>query len=154
VAVYYLDTSALVKRYAHEQGSAWLLALTDPGQRHDLYTVRLTAPELVAALFRKARTGNISTADAASAAQIFRLDWRHGYFVLDATGPVTERAMDLAATHGIRGYDAVHLAAALTMQDRRLAMNLAPLTFISADDDQRGVASIAGLLVDNPNAYP
>ncbi len=154
MAVYYLDTSALVKRYAHEQGSAWTLAMTDPKQGHDLYTVRLTAPELVAALFRKARTGSISAADATSAAQLFRLDWRHGYFVLDATGPVTERAMDLASAHGVRGYDAVHLAAALTMQDRRIAMDLSPITFISADDDQRGVASIEGLLVENPNAYP
>ncbi len=128
--------------------------MTDPKQGHDLYTVRLTAPELVAALFRKARTGSISAADATSAAQLFRLDWRHSYLVLDATGPVTERAMDLAAAHGVRGYDAVHLAAAFIMQDRRVAMNLSPVTFISADDDQRSVANIEGLLIENPNAYP
>jgi hypothetical protein len=30
-ACYYLDASALVKRYALETGSAWIIELTDPG---------------------------------------------------------------------------------------------------------------------------
>jgi len=30
VAVYFLDSSALVKRYAQETGSAWIALLTDP----------------------------------------------------------------------------------------------------------------------------
>jgi len=65
VASYYLDTSALVKRYAREQGSAWVRMLLDPSARHALYTIRLTGPELVAALARKARTGEMTTANAA-----------------------------------------------------------------------------------------
>lgn len=60
MAVYYLDTSALVKRYALESGTTWIASLTDPAVGHDIYTVRLTGPEMVAALFRKARTGEIS----------------------------------------------------------------------------------------------
>ena len=40
MAAYYLDTSALVKRYAREQGSSWIGTLMDPAQGHDLYTVR------------------------------------------------------------------------------------------------------------------
>ena len=58
---YYLDTSALIKRYAREEGTAWMTTLTDPVQAHDLYTVRLTGPEMIAALFRKTRTGQYHT---------------------------------------------------------------------------------------------
>ena len=64
MAVYYLDTSALVKCYAREEGSAWIGALVDPAQGHDLYTVRVTAVEIIAALVRKARAGGIISADA------------------------------------------------------------------------------------------
>ncbi len=53
---YYRNTSALVKAYARESGSAWVGALIEPAQGHILYTVRLTGSEMVAALERKART--------------------------------------------------------------------------------------------------
>ena len=66
MAAYYLDTSALVKRYAQEIGTARVLSWTDPAQAHALYTVRVAGPELVAALFRQVRIGQITQADARS----------------------------------------------------------------------------------------
>lgn len=74
MAVYYLDTSALVKRYVQEQGTAWIGKLTDPATAHDLYTVRLAGPEMIAALFRKARIGQIAPSHAIQAAANFRTD--------------------------------------------------------------------------------
>jgi hypothetical protein len=52
----YVDTSALVKRYAREKGTTSIEDLTDPNGRHDIYTVILTGAELVAALFRRVCT--------------------------------------------------------------------------------------------------
>ena len=52
MASYYLDTSALVKCYALEAGTTWMNALREPDAGHTLYTVRLTGPELIAALSR------------------------------------------------------------------------------------------------------
>ncbi len=158
MASYYLDTSALVKRYAQEQGSAWARALADPAARHALYTIRLTGPELVAALARKARTGEMTAANASGAIQAFRADWdgrgRTLYRVL-AAGPVaTGRAMDLVVRHGLRGYDAAHLAAALIVADVRRRRGLPALTFVSADNGQRQAAAAEGLPVDDPNAHP
>lgn len=43
MASYYLDTSALVKRYVTERGTAWIVNLTDPSSGHELWTVRLAA---------------------------------------------------------------------------------------------------------------
>ncbi len=157
MASYYLDTSALVKRYAREQGSDWVRALVDPAARHALYTIRLTGPELVAALARKARTGEMTAANAAAAIQAFRNDWGgHGrtwYRVLAAGAVATGRAMDLVERHGLRGYDATHVAAALIVADVRRRHGLPALIFVSADNDQRQAAATEGLPVDDPNAY-
>jgi len=53
VAAYYLDTSARVKRYTRERGSTWVTRLLAHRAGHDLYTVRLTGPEAIAALTRR-----------------------------------------------------------------------------------------------------
>jgi predicted nucleic acid-binding protein len=154
VAAYYLDTSALVKRYALEIGTAWVRALTDPSAGNDLFTVRIAGPELIAALARKVRTGELAPTDASRASANFRLDWAGDFQVIEVNEQVALRAMDLAETHGLRGYDAVHLAAALEVNARRLRFALAPLTFVSADAQQVLVAIRVGLPAANPNDHP
>jgi uncharacterized protein len=154
VPAYYLDTSALVKRYATEAGTAWVTALIDPTGSHTLYTVRLTGPEIVAALGRKERTGELTPAEAMGAIAAFRRVWPRRYRIVAVTVAIAERAMDLTERHGLRGYDAVHLAAALAVADVRQRRGLSVLTFVSADNDQRQAAVAEGLLVEDPNAHP
>ncbi|MDQ2830949.1 MAG: type II toxin-antitoxin system VapC family toxin [Chloroflexota bacterium] len=154
MATYYLDTSALVKRYAREQGTRWITALTDPILGHNLYTVQLTGPEMIAALFRKVRTGAITLADATRAGTDFRQDWQTQYLVLNVTETLIEHAMSLAQAHGLRGFDAVHLATALAVHDLHRSLQLPAITFVSADIDQHQAAATEGLLVEDPNAYP
>ncbi len=155
MAAYYLDTSALVKCYAQEQGTIWMTALVAPQAGHDLYTVRLTGPELVAALARKARTGAVTPADAARATLLFRYDWlQRQYRIIEVAVAVADRAMSLVERHGMRGYDAVHLATTLEAQDVRQTLRLSAIIFVSADDEQRHAATAEGLMVENPNAYP
>ena len=38
MSVYFLDSSALVKRYVEESGSAWIQMLTEPKARHNMTT--------------------------------------------------------------------------------------------------------------------
>lgn len=154
MAAYYLDTSALVKRYAQERGTSWVRALTDSVRGHRLYTVRVTGPEMIAALFRKARNAEISLAAAGQAASDFRMDWQQQYRILEVRASVADRAMILAERHRLRGYDAVQLAAAMELQERRRTMQLQALTFVSADGEQLSAAQGDGLLVENPNSYP
>ncbi|MGC9334929.1 MAG: type II toxin-antitoxin system VapC family toxin [Anaerolineae bacterium] len=153
MVVYYLDTSALVKRYAREEGTAWILSLTDVTAEHDLYTVRMTGPEMIAALFRKARTGEISPDDASRSAESFRADWRRQYQIGEVTALVADKAMELAEKHGLRGYDAVHLASAVVLQQMREARELPSLTFVSAGAQQRETAAVEGLPVEDPNEH-
>lgn len=61
--------------------------------------------------------------------------------------------MHLAESHGLRGYDAVHLATALALQQIRQSAGWSPLTFVSADNNQLSAANAEGVLVENPNNY-
>ena len=49
----YFDSSALVKRYVAEVGTSWIMGLCAPDTGNALYTVRISAAEIVAALFRR-----------------------------------------------------------------------------------------------------
>lgn len=150
---YYLDTSALVKRYACERGTVWITALAAPDQADDLYTVRLTGPEMIAALFRKMRTGELPRATTIRLAQDFKNDWKWQYQILEINAALSERAMELAEKHSLRGYDAVHLAAALLLHESRRAAHLPDMIFLAADDDLLQAANTEGLRTDNPNHY-
>jgi predicted nucleic acid-binding protein len=154
VASYYVDSSALVKRYVAETGSAWLSGLVTPTAGNDIYIVRITTVEIVSAITRRARGGTISAADASAACLLFRNDLPHDYEVAEATEALLNHAMTLAETHGLRGYDAVQLAAACEVNALCIANGLPPLTFISADSELNIAAAIEGLPVDDPNAHP
>lgn len=67
MAVYFVDSSALVKRYIGESGSAWVLSLFDPALNNDVLIAAITGVEIVAAITRRARGGSISAADATTA---------------------------------------------------------------------------------------
>jgi len=66
---------------------------------------------------------------------------------------VVERAMTLARRYPLRGYDALHLAAALEIDNVAQGAGLAPLTFLSADGQLLAAATAEGLAVDDPNGH-
>lgn len=153
MAVYYFDTSALVKRYVREVGTDWVLELTNPVVGHDIYVLRITGPEMVAAFFRKVRTREVTLGDASRAADNFKADFGSQYQIVEVTAGLADRGMVLAQKLSLRGYDAVQLAAALELQMVRNRMGLQPLTFISADVALTSIAKSESLVVDNPNAH-
>jgi uncharacterized protein len=154
LALYYLDTSALVKRYVAEVGTAWVQALTLASSGSIIATSRLAGPEMISALTRKAHAGGISVADAARAVTQFRRYWELRFQVVEVDRAVALLAMDLADRHGLRGYDAVHLAAALYLDVRSRAAGLPGPIFISADTQQLQAVQAEGLATDDPNLHP
>jgi predicted nucleic acid-binding protein len=83
VVLYYFDSSALVKRYISERGTAWVLGITDPGARNIIFVARITAVEVVAAITRAARVGSITSADAFNAKANFRHDYLNQYWAME-----------------------------------------------------------------------
>jgi predicted nucleic acid-binding protein len=148
---YYLDSSALVKRYVAETGTQRVVDLCAADAGHTLYTVRISGAEIVAALFLRARTGSLALADAQAAATQFQSDFRRRYQVVEVTEQLVDLAMTLAERHGLRGYDSVQLAAALVLQTARDALSLSGVTFVCADDRLNAAAVAEGLSVENPN---
>jgi predicted nucleic acid-binding protein len=64
MAIYFFDTSALVKRHAPENGTKWVQGLTDPASRNLIYISRLTGAEVIAAIKLNVRSGETTEADA------------------------------------------------------------------------------------------
>jgi predicted nucleic acid-binding protein len=154
VAVYFAETSALAKRYIAETGSVWLRALLDPSTGCSIYVVRVTAVEIIAALTRRERGRTLAPTDATTARQAFRHDLATTYQVIEVTPALANRAMLLAEQHGLRGYDAIQLAAGLEVHVRYLAAGLPAITYISADMELNAAAMAEGLIIEDPNTHP
>jgi predicted nucleic acid-binding protein len=152
VGHYYLDSSALVKRYVAEVGTEWVTDLCTADAGHTVYTVRISGAEIIAALFLRARTGSLAAADAQAVATQFKVDFRDRYQIVEVTEQLVDLAMTLAERHGLRGYDSVQLAAALALQSARGSLSLSTITFVCADDKLNAAATAEGLFVENPNA--
>ena len=110
----YLDTSALVKRYIIEAGSSevqqWLAGAELAA------TSLVTRAEANAAIARAVRMGNISLATGEEAVKVLAAHWPR-YVKTPVNEKTVGRAADLAWQLGLRGYDAVQLASAETLQD-------------------------------------
>jgi uncharacterized protein len=109
VVLYYFDSSALVKRYISEKGTAWVLGITDPGVGNIIFVARITAVEVVSAITRAAWAGSITSADAFSAKANFRYDYLNQYRAMEITAGLIARAMALAEQYALRGYDGCSL---------------------------------------------
>ncbi|HZO86749.1 MAG TPA: type II toxin-antitoxin system VapC family toxin [Chthonomonadaceae bacterium] len=96
----------------------------------------------------------LASVDANAARMAFRSHLATEYKVLEVSEALVDQAMTLAETHGLRGYDAVQLAAARSVQASYLAAGLPPITLLSADAELNVAATAEGLSVEDPNAYP
>lgn len=150
---YYLDSSALVKRYVAETGTDWVIDLCAPAAEHTLYTARVSGAEIIAALFLRMRTGTLAASDAQAAATQFKADFRSHYQIVEMTEQLVDVAMVLAERHRLRGYDSIQLSAALALQTVRDSLSLSAITFVCADDRLNMAATAEGLAVENPNAH-
>jgi len=150
---YFLDTSAIVKRYFPEPGNAWIVTLCDPTQGHKLYISQAALVEVIAATCRKAREQNIAVNERDILIDRFRQDTQRIYGIRLVTNAVYISAGNLCRSHALRTYDSVQLAGALALRDKALA-NQAPVpTFVCADINLIKFALAEGLSVENPNNY-
>lgn len=153
MAAYFLDSSALVKRYAREMGTGWMLSLFRRAAGNRLYVARITGVEVAAALARK-RSGSYLTAGAAARALArLRRDLGQRLRIVEITPVLLDDAMVLADRHGLRGYDAVQLAALLEAHNERRRQGLLPLTLVAADAELLSAAAVEGVPADDPNNH-
>ena len=154
MSAYYFDASALAKRYTQERGSDWVIALMIGQAGVTYHSSVVIGVEVASALVRKANIGTISAEELQHGIVQFRLEWQLILETTDVSLAVVERAMLLTERHGLRGYDAVHLATALTVSNERHHAGMSPLVFVSADRTQLDAARAEGLIGENPNDHP
>jgi uncharacterized protein len=154
VVVCFFDSSAIVKRYLIETGTAWVNGITDLAAGNKIFLARITLVEVVSAITRKSRSSGISAAGASKAITDFRDDFGNEYLVIELTPSLIERAADLAEGHALRAYDAVQLAAALQIDVEITAAGASPIIMVSADGALNTAALAEGLAVDDPNTHP
>lgn len=154
MSVFYLDSSALVKRYVKETGTAWLIEIFRPKSLNRVYVAEIALVEVISALTRRHRGNTISSSALQKVQNRFRRNFAEKFFKIETNLSIIEQAADLAERHALRGYDAVQLASAVYLHNRRQQANLSALTFISADNALNTAANSEGLTVDNPNNHP
>lgn len=112
--IVYADTSALVKLFVREKWAEETREMLSGAQV--MGTGVLTRAELVAALARGVRRGYLVAKEAEEAVRRLGEVW-DSWVRVNVDEGVVRRAGELAWGHGLRGYDAVHLAAALVWQE-------------------------------------
>jgi predicted nucleic acid-binding protein len=111
--IVYLDTSSLVKLYVEENGSADVAVLI---KSSDVVATSLIAyAEARAAFARKFREEAFTSKEYNRLLTSFNKDW-DSYLVVKVTKDLVRMAGDLAERYALRGYDAIHLASSMTLQ--------------------------------------
>jgi predicted nucleic acid-binding protein len=124
MTLYYLDSSAWVKRYLTEPGSAWIRALFERDEPFACCLIGYT--EVSAALARQSAMLHVPVD-----AEVVRL------------------AANLAWEHRLRGADAIHLAAMQWLRES-LASYPGSLTVVTADAELVAAAAACRFSVLNP----
>ena len=133
----YFDTSAIVPLLVDEATTETCNRLWNESTR--VVSVRLIYPEARAALARAGRLGRLTRSQLNAA--VLELDSLiEQVDVIELSPDIARSAGELAQQRGLRGYDAVHLAAALAVADDDLVL-------ITGDLELATAAQAAGIAV-------
>ena len=146
MTLFYLDSSAWLKRYFLEPGTGWMMRLFESGR--PLASSVLGYIEVASALARQQVPRKLDEEKLARLQQQLEEDWAD-LAGLPVTDEVVGRALRLARGYKLRGADAVHLATALGVNDALVGTGNS-LVFIAADEELLAVAQQTGLAVENP----
>ncbi|MBI5682802.1 MAG: type II toxin-antitoxin system VapC family toxin [Deltaproteobacteria bacterium] len=139
--ILYLDTSSLVKLYVEETNSGivknWV-------KESEIAAVcRVAYPEMISALNKRLRCGDISSKEYRLLVAGFSKEWLD-FAVMDFD---EIEAGQLAEKYGLRGFDAVHLSSAKLLRAEGSSLSLA---FSSFDKKLNQAASSEGFTILPP----
>ena len=110
--ILYLDTSALVKKYFEEKNSAEVISVWKSSL--GISTSAVAYAELLAAVYRKASETQANKSLFESVVSSFQEDWS-SFIIVEVDNRLNETIHKVIANHGLRGFDAIHLASALAI---------------------------------------
>lgn len=129
---FYIDSSALVKRYYKETGSDFLNLLYKHLEIHSssLFSSELTDVEFTSTMFRLTREQKITTKEAISIIYSYEIESIHclNFIVLDYE--VLLQSKNILSIHPLKSHDAIQLASAME------ARNYHDDIYFVADDEK------------------
>ena len=150
MSVFFLDTSALVKRYVAEVCSRTVTELVS-APSVNILIADITRAEFASALNRRLRDGTVSPEQHRALKSAFAFHLVDDYLVVPLQSSHITAACRVINAHGLRAYDAVQLAVALSLRDL-----LAPpgeiISLVSTDPRLNAAARAEGLAVIEPLA--
>jgi predicted nucleic acid-binding protein len=145
VPLFYVDTSALVKRYHVEQGFDQVDRLfADPDD--GLVTANIAVTELTSALDRKCQDGALTREGLIQILAVAAQDLLAEFWLLELDRAHIRRSQSLILQHHLRTLDALHLAVILSIKD------LHPV-LVSADARLLEAADREGIILLNPETF-
>lgn len=130
-----VDSSAFAKRFIEEEGSAQIEEICFHAAELGLSV--LCVPEIISALNRRRREGNLTSAQYRQAKQRLVKDVRDAD-IIQLTPSVIATSIEILESASLRGMDALHIACAIEWGAH---------LFVSSDKAQLNAAKKAGLSV-------
>jgi predicted nucleic acid-binding protein len=153
MAIFYLDSSAVVKYFHSEPGSAWVRQIVNArvgdSRVNTIYIGAVSIAEVPAALAILERTKRIGTRGRDTMYRAFLAALESSWRLLQININLLYAAAELTQQYPLKGYDAVQLALARDYDDRLRAQDLA-LIFVTGDDVLLQAAHAEGLVAENP----
>ena len=116
MALYYLDTSALVKLYVRETGTDRLLQLQSRSPEDRFAVLAISAVEARSAIRRRERAGDLDPSVAALILDRLQQNLDSTFLRQPLTDAVLDRAVEMIDRYPLRAYDAVQLAGCLALK--------------------------------------
>jgi predicted nucleic acid-binding protein len=142
-ATYFLDTSALVKRYHVERGTTYLdTVFAEPDATFTIASI--TIAELTSAITLKHEQGEISREALLLALSKFSEDLLAEFWILDIERHHIHQAQELILRYGLRTLDSLQLSLLLVTKA------LSPI-FLCSDRRLLAAARTEGIAVQDPS---
>ncbi len=149
MALYYLETSALVKLYVYESGTERLLDLTASDAGHRFAILSLAEVEFRSAIRRRQRGGEIPDSAADELIESFRRHSEGKFLIQSFSDSLLDVALALIDSYPLKGHDAVQLAGYLVL---RSVSGTEEPTFVCSDKVLLSAARNEGCPVLDPSS--
>jgi predicted nucleic acid-binding protein len=148
---FYLDASALAKRYAPEIGSAQVDAILDAVSGNRVYVLNVGVGEVVSIRIRKRNAGRISPSDFGEALVKLDSEIAHAADVkrVSVSNRLVLSSFSLIVAHSINSTDALTLKSAVALA-RKLRAGGDDLVLVASDQRLLRAAQAEGLTTFNP----
>ncbi|HJX83421.1 MAG TPA: type II toxin-antitoxin system VapC family toxin [Candidatus Angelobacter sp.] len=148
MALYYLETSALVKLYVREPGTERLLRLASSVSGNRFAVLALSQVEFRSAIRRRQRAGDIDATIADLILDRFQTHMESRFLRQTLTDSMLDSAFLMLDQYALRAYDAIQLAACLALQ---ITFSGESPTFVCSDHDLLQAARSEQLPVIDPS---